>query len=84
MTAATPPTRFLPRCSGIAALGLMAVLCVAPAGATTLDPSHPVWDGPHAGAWSRALVQFGHDPATFGAISSELRADRSSEVAHAA
>ncbi|HKK70487.1 MAG TPA: M6 family metalloprotease domain-containing protein [Candidatus Krumholzibacteria bacterium] len=61
MTAATPPTRFLPRCSGIAALGLMAVLCVAPAGATTLDPSHPVWDGPHAGAWSRALVQFGQD-----------------------
>ena len=25
------------------------------AGATTLDPSHPVWDGPHARQWARAL-----------------------------
>ena len=61
MTAATPPMRFLPGASVIAALGLTAALCVVPAGATTLDPGHPVWDGPHARAWARAVARLGDD-----------------------
>jgi M6 family metalloprotease-like protein len=40
---------------------VLAVLVGGPASATTLDPAHPVWDGPHARAWLRAVEELRDD-----------------------
>lgn len=55
----TDPSPSLAR--AVACVAAAVALTVGPAAASTLDPTHAVWDGPHARAWSDALARWAED-----------------------